>query len=40
MKRYLLSLRRFWGTSLAGQLEYQANLWIDLVAMVGSLVGS
>ena len=40
MRRYLLSLRRFWGTSLAGQLEYQANIWIDLVAMVGSVLGS
>ena len=40
MGRYLLSLKRFWGTALAGQLEYQANMLIDLVAMVGSLAGS
>ncbi|CAI8167714.1 MAG: ABC transporter permease [Prochlorococcus sp.] len=40
MGRYLISLRRFWGTALAGQLEYQANIVIDLVAMVGSLAGS
>lgn len=40
MQRYLLSLRRFWGTSLAGQLEYQINVLIDLVAMLGSLAGS
>jgi len=40
MGRYLLSLRRFWGTALAGQLEYQVNMLIDLVAMVGSLAGS
>ena len=40
MGRYLLSLKRFWGTALAGQLEYQANMLIDLLAMVGSLAGS
>lgn len=40
MGRYLLSLKRFWATALAGQLEYQANMLIDLLAMVGSLAGS
>ena len=40
MGRYLLSLKRFWGTALAGQLEYQVNMLIDLVAMGGSLAGS
>lgn len=40
MGRYLLSLKRFWGTALAGQLEYQVNMLIDLLAMVGSLAGS
>ena len=40
MGRYLLSLQRFWATALAGQLEYQVNMLIDLVAMVGSLAGS
>ncbi len=40
MARYLLSLKRFWATALAGQLEYQANMLIDLLAMVGSLAGS
>ncbi|WP_036914822.1 MULTISPECIES: ABC transporter permease [unclassified Prochlorococcus] len=40
MGRYLLSLQRFWATALAGQLEYQANMLIDLLAMVGSLAGS
>ena len=40
MGRYLRSLKRFWGTALAGQLEYQVNMLIDLVAMVGSLAGS
>ena len=32
MGRYLLTLRRFWATALAGQLEYQLNLLIDFVA--------
>ncbi len=40
MARYLLTLRRFWGTALAGQLEYQLNLLIDLLAMAGNLAGS
>ena len=40
MGRYLLSLKRFWGTALAGQLEYQVNRLIDLLGMVGSLAGS
>jgi ABC-2 type transport system permease protein len=38
--RYLLSLRRFWGTAAAGQLEYQLNLLIELLAMAGNLAGS
>jgi len=40
MGRYLLSLRRFWGTSLASQLEYQLNALIELLAMAANLVGS
>ena len=40
IRRYLLTLRRFWGTALAGQLEYQANVWIELLAMVANLAGS
>jgi ABC-2 type transport system permease protein len=40
MGRYLLSLRRFWGTSLASQLEYQLNALIELVAMLANLGGS
>ena len=40
MGRYLLSLRRFWGTSLASQLEYQLNALIELVAMAANLAGS
>jgi ABC-2 type transport system permease protein len=40
MRRYLLTLRRFWGAAVAAQLEYQANLWIELLAMAGNLAGS
>lgn len=40
MGRYLLALRRFWGTAAAGQLEYQLNLLIELLAMAGNLAGS
>ena len=40
MGRYWLTLRRFWGTALAGQLEYQLNVLIDLLAMAANLAGS
>ncbi len=40
MGRYLKTLRRFWGTALASQTEYQANLLFDLLAMAGNLAGS
>ncbi|MFN9548550.1 MAG: ABC transporter permease [Cyanobacteriota bacterium] len=40
MGRYLKTLRRFWGTALASQTEYQANLLFDLLAMGGNLTGS
>ncbi len=40
LRRHLLSLRRFWGTSLASQLEYQLNALIELLAMAGNLAGS
>ncbi len=39
-RRYGRTLRRFWGTALAGQLEYQLNLLIELLAMAGNLAGS
>ena len=29
--RYGRSLRRFWGTALAGQLEYQLNVVLELL---------
>lgn len=38
--RYLRTLRRFWGTALASQMEYQLNLLVELVAMAGNLAGS
>jgi ABC-2 type transport system permease protein len=40
MGRYLRSLRRFWGTAAASQMEYQLNLLIELLAMAGNLAGS
>ena len=40
MGRYLGSLRRFWGTAAASQMEYQLNLLIELLAMAGNLAGS
>ena len=40
MGRYWCSLRRFWSTALATQLEYQANVLIELVAVALSLSGS
>ena len=40
MGRYWRTLRRFWGTALATQLEYQANVLIELLAVAMSLSGS
>ena len=40
MGRYWRTLRRFWGTAVAVQLEYQANVLIELLAVVMSLSGS
>jgi len=40
LRRHLLTLRRFWGTALATQLEYQLNALVELVAMVANLAGS
>lgn len=40
MGRYLLTLRRFWGTALAGQLEYQLNVVLELLAAMANLAGS
>jgi ABC-2 type transport system permease protein len=38
--RYLLTLRRFWATSLAAELEYQANFVLELLAVSANLAGS
>ena len=40
MRRYWRTLRRFWSTAVAVQLEYQANVLIELLAVVMSLTGS
>ena len=40
MGRYRRTLRRFWSTALAVQLEYQANVLIELLAVAMSLSGS
>lgn len=40
MGRYWRTLRRFWGTALATQLEYQLNVLVELLAVVLSLGGS
>ena len=37
MGRYWRTLRRFWGTAVAVQLEYQANVLIELLAVAMSL---
>ena len=40
MNRYWRTLKCFWGTALATQLEYQANVLIELLAVAMSLSGS
>ena len=40
LRRHGLSLRRFLSSSLAAQMEYQLNLLIDLLAMLGTLAGN
>ena len=40
MGRWLRILRRFWGTALAAEVEYRANLLIELLAVAGNLAGS
>jgi len=39
-RRHLCTLRRFWSSSLAAQMEYRINLLIELLAVLGSLAGS
>ena len=38
--RYWRTLKRFWGSALASQMEYQVNLLIEVLAMAGNLAGS
>ena len=40
IRRHWRSLGRFWSTALAGEMEYQANLLIELLAVGGNLAGS
>ena len=40
MGRYWRTLRRFWGTAVAVQLEYQANVLIELLAVAMSPVAA
>ena len=39
-RRYRRSLAQFWSASLAAQMEYQFNLLIELLAVLGTLAGS
>ncbi|NDD69297.1 MAG: ABC transporter permease [Synechococcaceae bacterium WB9_4xC_028] len=38
--RYARSLQRFWATSLEAELEYQLNMVVELLAVLGNLAGS
>ncbi|MEY2643792.1 MAG: hypothetical protein RLZZ611_441 [Cyanobacteriota bacterium] len=40
LRRHCLCLQRFWGRSLAAELEYQGNALIELIAVLGNLAGS
>ena len=40
MIRYFKTLILFWNTAVAVQLEYQINVLIEMVAMIGTLSGS
>jgi len=40
MHRYIKTIRLFWSTAFASQLEYQLNFLIELLAMLGTLLGS
>ena len=40
MKRYIKTIKLFWSTALAAQLEYQINFVIELLCMIGTLTGS
>jgi len=40
MKKYIKTLKLFWSTSLAVQVEYQINFYVELIAMLGTFIGS
>lgn len=40
IRRYWRSLLSFWATSMEAELEYQLNLVIELLAVLGNLAGS
>ena len=40
LPRLWRTLRRFWATALAAELEYQANALVELLAVLGNLAGS
>ena len=40
LARSMRTLRRFWSTALAAELEYQANALVELLAVLGNLAGS
>jgi len=40
MERYLRTLGRFWGASMAAELEYPLNFLIELLSVAGNLAGS
>ena len=40
MHRYFKTIRLFWATAFASQLEYKLNFLIELLAMLGTLSGS
>ena len=40
MRRYFKTIKLFWATAFASQLEYKLNFLIELLAMLGTLLGS
>jgi len=40
MSRYLLTLKLFWGTAIAAEMEYRLNFLVAAISSIGNLVGS
>ena len=40
LRKYLIVYKKFLHTSLASELEYKANIIIDLITAILSLIGS